>query len=152
MASLPRLTVLAAIGLCVGCGAHVPPPAAPPPASVPSSLPVLPVAAPSQAAEVALPANPAASVIAQANREFATGQQELTLGHLVAAREAFDRAVDVLLASPGGARSDPAISSELDRLADRISALEGQALHDGDGFTEARSTPAVIDQLLGASE
>ena len=52
---------------------------------------------------------------------------------------------------PGGARSDQAISTDLDRLLDRISALEAQALHEGDGFTEARSTPAVIDELLGAS-
>jgi membrane-bound lytic murein transglycosylase D len=55
------------------------------------------------------------------------------------------------LAVPGGAKSTPELEAELDRLLDRISALEAQALHEGDGFTEARSTPAVIDALLGAT-
>jgi len=149
MPSIRRLTVLAALGLCVGCGAHVPPAPPPPPAP---SLPVESVEAPKvQATEVSLPPNPTADLTTRADREFATGQQELALGHLVAAREAFDRAVDVLLASPGGARADAAVSAELDRLLDRISTLEAQALREGDGFTEAESTPAVIDALLAAA-
>jgi membrane-bound lytic murein transglycosylase D len=149
MPSLPRLSVLAALGLCVGCSAHVPPSISPAP---PSSLPVETVAASvGHAVEVPLSPNPAADLIAQADREFSNGQQELSLGHLVAAREAFDRAVDTLLTAPGGARSSPDVSADLDRLLDRITALEAQALHDGDGFTEARSTPAVIDALLSAA-
>jgi membrane-bound lytic murein transglycosylase D len=148
MSSLSRLTVLAALGLCVGCGAHVAPAEPPSPAA---PLPVQTAGPSVHAAEVALPPNPTAQVVAQADHEFALGQQELSVGHLVAAREAFDRAIDSLLMVPDGARSDSAISAELDRLLDRISALEAQALHEGDGFTEARSTPAVIDELLGAS-
>jgi membrane-bound lytic murein transglycosylase D len=149
MPSIRRLTVLAVLGLCVGCGAHVPP--APPPASA-LPLPVEPVEAPqAHATEVPLPPNPTPDVIARAERELSTGEQELTLGHLVAAREAFDRAVDVLLASPGGARADAVVSTELDKLLDRVSTLEAQALREGDGFTEAKSTPAVIDSLLAAA-
>jgi membrane-bound lytic murein transglycosylase D len=101
---------------------------------------------------VALPPNPTSDVVVRADREFETGQHELSQGHLVAARDAFDRSVDLLLQTPGGARATPQVSDELDRLLDRISALEAQALRDGDGFTETRSTPAVIDALLGAAE
>jgi membrane-bound lytic murein transglycosylase D len=57
----------------------------------------------------------------------------------------------VLLASPGGARADAVVSTELDKLLDRVSTLEAQALREGDGFTEAKSTPAVIDSLLAAA-
>ena len=149
MPSLPRLSVLALVGLCVGCSAHVPPStaSAPPPA-----LPVETASASvGRAAEVPISANPTVSLVARADQEFSNGQEELSLGHLVAAREAFDRAVDTLLTAPGGARSSPEVSADLDRLLDRITALEAQALHDGDGFTEARSTPAVIDALLLAA-
>src|SRR5579862_5600777 len=149
MPQLRRLTVLALLGLCVGCGAHVPPVPAPSPAP---PLPVEPVEAPkAHATEVPLPPGPMPDLTARAQREFSTGEQELTLGHLVAAREAFDRAVDILLAAPDGARADAAVSEELDRLLDRISALEAQALREGDGFTETKSTPAVIDALLAAA-
>jgi membrane-bound lytic murein transglycosylase D len=149
MSSLPRLSVLAAVGLCVGCSAHVPPSTS---SSLPPSLPVESVAAPAgHAVEVPIPANPSANLVARADQEFSNGQEELSLGHLVAAREAFDRAVDILLTAPGGARSSPDVSADLDRLLDRITALEAQALHDGDGFTETRSTPAVIDALLVAA-
>jgi membrane-bound lytic murein transglycosylase D len=115
-------------------------------------LPVETVAASvGHAVEVPLSPDPSANLIARADLEFSNGQAELSLGHLVAAREAFDRAVDTLLTAPGGARSSPEVSADLDRLLDRITALEAQALHDGDGFTEARSTPAVIDALLAAA-
>jgi membrane-bound lytic murein transglycosylase D len=149
MSSLHRLSVLAVVGLCVGCSAHVPPSTAPTP---PPSLPVETAAASvGHAVQVPLSANPTANLVARADLEFSNGQAELSLGHLVAAREAFDRAVDTLLTAPGGARSSPDVSADLDRLLDRITALEAQALHDGDGFTEARSTPAVIDALLAAA-
>ena len=149
MSSLPRLSVLAAVGLCVGCSAHVPPSTASAP---PPSLPVETVShSVGPAMEVPIPPNPSVSLVDRADQEFSNGREELSLGHLVAAREAFDRAVDTLLTAPGGARSSPDVSADLDRLLDRITALEAQALHDGDGFTETKSTPAVIDALLLAA-
>ena len=150
MLSLPRLSVLAVIGLLAGCSAHVPPSAVP--STLPPSLPVEAVTASAgHAVVVPLPPDPWVDLVARADQEFSNGQQELSLGHKVAAREAFDRAVDTLLTAPGGARSTPDVSADLDRLLDRITALEAQALHEGDGFTEARSTPAVIDALLSGA-
>lgn len=97
---------------------------------------------------VQLVLDPITQYIARAEAAFAEGQTELQAGHLVAAREHFDAAVDSLVAVPGGARSDPRLSAEFDRLLDRISALDVLALREGDGFTEARSEPAIIDALL----
>ncbi|HUL72348.1 MAG TPA: LysM peptidoglycan-binding domain-containing protein [Vicinamibacterales bacterium] len=144
MTALTRLSLVAATGVMIaGCSAHVPP-AAPPPAA---TLPVGPFTGFS-GPSIPLVPDPIAGYVASAEREFAAGQAELDAGRLVAAREHFDRAVDALTAAPGGARSEPRLSAEFDRLLDRISALDVLALREGDGFTEARSEPAVIDELL----
>jgi membrane-bound lytic murein transglycosylase D len=121
------------------------PPAAPPPAP---TLPVTTFKGSLPGPSVALVPDSIANYIAQAEQSFAAGKAELEAGHLVAAREHFDRAVDVLLTVPGGAKSDPRLAAEFDRLLDRISALDLIALREGDGFTEARTEPAIIDQLL----
>jgi len=145
MPSLTRLpiVVIASVWL-IGCGSHVPP-AAPPTAP---TLPVTTFKGTLPGPSVALVPDSIANYIALAEQSFATGKAELEAGHLVAAREHFDRAVDVLLTVPGGARSDPRLAAEFDRLLDRISALDLIALREGDGFTEARTEPAIIDQLL----
>ncbi len=96
-----------------------------------------------------LPApDPVPGLIETSAAHFATGQQELALGHLERAREEFDRALDVLLESPDGARADARVRAHFDSLVDRIGVLEQQALATGDGFTETRTEPASIDQLL----
>ncbi|MEO8071459.1 MAG: transglycosylase SLT domain-containing protein, partial [Acidobacteriota bacterium] len=95
--------------------------------------------------------DPTSEVIAKAEREFTAGQIELTAGRLVAARDHFDASIDQLLALPGGARGNARISAAYDELLDRISALDLLALREGDGFTEIRSEPAAIDELLGVA-
>jgi len=75
----------------------------------------------------------------------------LNLGHFSAARQEFDRAVNLLLESPYGGRAEPRIREHFDRLIDRISTFEVKALADGDGFTEKRYEPASIDELLALS-
>jgi membrane-bound lytic murein transglycosylase D len=95
--------------------------------------------------------DPIALLIAEADRRFANGQRELSLGHLVSAKAEFDGALDVLLESPGGARADARVREHLERLVDRISALEQEALATGDGFTETRTEPASIDELLAGT-
>src|SRR5438132_1253179 len=49
--------------------------------------------------------DPVTALIAESQRHFTDGEQELGVGHLEQARKAFDAAVDVLLQSPYGARS-----------------------------------------------
>lgn len=92
--------------------------------------------------------DPVEDLIAESQRHFTAGERELSLGHLDQARTSFDLAVDVLLKSPYGARTDARIRRHFDHLVERISAHEITALAKGDGFVEKRSEPASIDELL----
>jgi len=94
--------------------------------------------------------DPVESLIAQSNLYFERGEQQLALGHLEQARQEFDRALDTLLDTADGARTIPRIRQHFDALVDRISVLEQSALAQGDGFTETRTEPASIDQLLAS--
>ena len=147
MSLATRLLVVTAAGLLVGCGARnrpVPPPPSPSPsAPTPFTGPAGP--------EIPLVADPVAELIGKVEQEFAAGREEWDRDRLVAARERFDKAVDMLLAVPNGARSEPRLKAELEHLLDRISALDVMALREGDGFTESRSEPAAIDELLSAA-
>ena len=91
---------------------------------------------------------PIAALIETSRKHFEAGERELKVGHLEQARAEFDRAVDVLLESPYGARTDARIREHFDRLVDRISAYEVTALAQGDGFAEKKYEPASIDELL----
>src|SRR2546421_640620 len=75
---------------------------------------------PEVVASVAAPVqDPVTLLIAQSQEHFVDGEHELTLGHLEQAKKEFDRAVDVLLQSPDGARSEPRIRDHFDRLVER---------------------------------
>ena len=84
-------------------------------------------------------------------RHFKAGQTELEQGHFEAAKQDFDKAIEVLLESPFGGRTEPRIREHFDRLVDRISTYEVHALAAGDGFTEKKYEPASIDELLALS-
>ncbi len=134
--------IWAAVALSVGCGGT-------PRAQVPTATPPTTTAqAPAPAAAVA---DPVADLLAVADAHFKAGEREWKLGHLGRARAEFDRAIDVLLESPHGARSHPRIRDHYERLVDRISAYETLALAAGDGFAEKPSEPASIDDLLATS-
>jgi membrane-bound lytic murein transglycosylase D len=94
------------------------------------------------------PPDPIATLIATSQKHFEAGERELKVGHLEGARVEFDRAVDVMLESPYGARTDARMREHFDRLIDRINAYEVTALGQGDGFAEKKYEPASIDELL----
>ena len=94
------------------------------------------------------PPDPVTTLIATSQAHFEAGQHELKMGHLDRARAEFDRAINVLLESTYGGRSDPRLREHFDRLVDRINAQEVTALAQGDGFAETKSEPASIDELL----
>jgi membrane-bound lytic murein transglycosylase D len=105
-----------------------------------------------QAAPAPLPViDPVLALIDTSDSHFKAGQKELEQGHFEAAKLEFNRAVDVLLESPYGARTEPRIREHFDRLVDRISTYEVHALATGDGFTEKKYEPASIDELLAVS-
>jgi len=98
-----------------------------------------------------LATDPIADLIALSNSHFEAGQAELQRGHLETARLEFNKALDVLLESSYGARSEPRIREDFDRLVERISATELTSLAQGDGFTEKKYKSASIDDLLALS-
>ena len=118
--------------------------------AAPATAPVIEAPAPAAAAPQPQP-DPVSDLIAASNHHFETGQRELQVGHLDQARTEFNRALEVLLESPFGARSEPRIREHFDRLVEKISAYEVTALAQGDGFAEKKYEPASIDDLLAIS-
>jgi peptidoglycan lytic transglycosylase D len=109
-------------------------------------------AAPETPAPAPLPQpDPVADLIAVSEQHFESGRKELEAGHLDTAKTAFNKSLEILLEWPGGARSEPRIREQYDRLVERISAHEVTALAQGDGFAEKASEPASIDDLLAIS-
>src|SRR5690242_17212500 len=117
----------------------------------PVAVKVVPAPPPAVAAPAPIPEpkpDPVAILIAASDKHFEEGRKELALGHLERAKAEFDLSLDTLLESTDGARSNPRLREHFDRLVDRISVLEQTALTTGDGFSETKSEPAVIDELL----
>jgi len=131
------------------CAAHAPTTVARPVAAPPVAT-VAQVAA-AQPNAPATPADPVLDLISESNRHFQAGQKELQDGHLETAKAEFNRALDVLLESPYGARTEPRIREHFDRLVERISAYEVTALAQGDGFAEKPYESASLDDLLAIS-
>jgi membrane-bound lytic murein transglycosylase D len=143
-----RLVPLALIPFVAACGSSRRPQAVVvTPAPSVAVGPVL-EAAPPQAAPVE---DPVVALIAASDRHFKAGQTELEEGHVEAAKQEFNRAINVLLESPYGGRTEPRIREHFDRLVDRISTYEVRALATGDGFTEQKYETASIDELLALS-
>lgn len=141
---LPAAAAFALSALTIGCGG-----------TVKARKPVVPAPiaqGPASARPAPRPAHPTPDpvtvLIATSQKHFETGERELALGHLDRARTEFDRAVDVLLESPYGARTDARMREHFDRLIDRVSAHEITTLAKGDGFSEQKYEPASIDELL----
>jgi membrane-bound lytic murein transglycosylase D len=113
------------------------------------SVPPAPVPAPATVPAPTSPSpDPIAKLIEASQQSFLAGEREFKLGHLDRARIEFDRAVELLLESPYGARTEPRLREHFDRLVDRINAYEVTALAQGDGFVEKKYEPASIDELL----
>ena len=150
---LSTLSILMLAFLMSACGGAKQAPALPTPP--PPTAPSTPTQVQPTRPAVAQPTQPVrdavAIAIAEAEQHFAAGQLELKAGRLSRARAEFDRAVGVLIEFPGGAKSEPRLRAEYDQLLNRIAALEATALRQGDGFSETRSEPAAIDDLLAVA-
>jgi membrane-bound lytic murein transglycosylase D len=144
MRAVPRplvgLSLAIVLTLAAACGSN--PKVQKAPVAPAQSAPPAPVPPPP------LPPDPILALIQTSQDHFTAGERELTLGHLERARIEFDRAVDVLLESPYGARTDARMREHFDRLVDRINAHEVTALAQGDGFSETKTEPASIDEIL----
>lgn len=135
-----RLIAGSSLLLAAACGSNPKPQKSPAVPAQAAQTPPPPVATP--------PPDPVATLIASSQSHFEAGQRELQMGHLERARAEFDLAVDVLLESPYGGRADARLREHFDRLIDRINAHEVTALAQGDGFSETKTEPASIDEIL----
>jgi membrane-bound lytic murein transglycosylase D len=91
-------------------------------------------------------ADPVPAIIAEAEKAYETGQADYKAGHLDAAKQDFNHAVDVLMQGPVDVKSDDRLQAEFDKITDEINKLEMVAFKEGDGFAEQQAEPAPIDE------
>jgi peptidoglycan lytic transglycosylase D len=90
--------------------------------------------------------DPVVNVIADAEKAYQSGLADYKAGHLDAAKQDFDHAVDVLMQSSVDIKSDDRLQQEFDKITEEIHKLEMVAFKEGDGFTEQQAEPAPIDE------
>lgn len=140
-----RTGIIGALSVALaGCATRVPAPSQTPaaPVAVVAPAPVAPAPVP------VLQVDAIVELIAISTLHFEAGERELQLGHLTSAKAEFNRALEILLESPPGGRTEPRLRAHFDRLVERISAYEVTALAQGDGFVEQRQETAGIDEIL----
>ena len=146
---MKRLVAAACLVGAIGCGSRVAPapPPPPPPSAGPPPLPVGSFAGPA-GPEVLLAQDRLAGILAGVEAEFEAGRAAWDQDKFDTAREHFDRAINILISVPDGARSDPRLSRALSALIDRITAIELAGIRSGAGVAETKTEPAAIDELL----
>lgn len=90
--------------------------------------------------------DPVPGIIADAEKAYAAGQDDYKAGHLDAAKQDFNHAVDILMQGPVEIKSDDRLQQEFDKITEEINKLEMEAFKEGDGFTEQQPVPAPIDE------
>jgi len=96
-------------------------------------------------------ADPVAELIAKVEREYQLGESEYAAGHKEAAKQHFDKAFNLLMASSAEIRSDRRYQPEFDRVLAGVNKLELQALEQqndasAENSPEQKSEPAPIDE------
>ncbi len=74
-------------------------------------------------------------LINSAEQKYHSGVDNYRAGHLEAARQDFDSAVDIMLTSGMDLKGDPQLSDEFEHLLDAINSLEIAALKQGNGLS-----------------
>jgi membrane-bound lytic murein transglycosylase D len=90
--------------------------------------------------------DPVADTITEAEKAYQQGQEDYKAGHMDAAKQDFDHAVDILMQSSVDVKSDDRLQQEFDKITEGIHKLEMGAFKEGDGFTGQQAEPAPIDE------
>jgi membrane-bound lytic murein transglycosylase D len=90
--------------------------------------------------------DPVPGIIVEAEKAYEAGQADYKAGHLDAAKQDFNHAVDILMQGPVDVKSDDRLQQEFDKITEEINKLEMAAFKEGDGFAEQQSEPAPIDE------
>ena len=117
-------------------------------ATAPQSQAPQPAPVVAQVPKAQVAQDPVVDLIAESNRHFDAAQRELKAGRQAEARTEFNRAVEVVVQSPNGTRTEPRVKEHLDRLLERIRLAESAAIAQADAFKEQKTETAPIDDLL----
>ncbi len=79
-------------------------------------------------------------LITQVEAAYTRGSADYQKGMLAEAKEEFDRAVDLMLASGIDIKSNAELQDEFDKIVDQVNALEMDALKQGNGFVPKEET------------
>ncbi len=137
------------------CGCPAQQPSAPASASSHATAPTLNSGATAPTTEktstaatsVASPEPPAQqdqTLIAASKKAFDTGMSLYQAGEYQAAREDFDRAVDIFLRSGRDLKSDSVLNDAFEQRVDAINALELNSLQQSNGFSQQEETPVGV--------
>ena len=91
--------------------------------------------------------DPAAAVVANAEKQYLAGEDKFKTGDLEAAKRNFDRAMDLLLQSPPEIRSDDRVEHELERVLEGVNRPELAALQSDNPAPQQKAEPAPIDEV-----
>jgi membrane-bound lytic murein transglycosylase D len=84
-------------------------------------------------------------LIQQVEEAYSHGEADYRKGRLPEAKEEFDRAVDLMLASGIDIKNNAALQEEFDHIVDGVNGLEMEALKQGNGFVpKEEPTPADV--------
>jgi peptidoglycan lytic transglycosylase D len=84
-------------------------------------------------------------LIEEVNAAYAAGDVDYRQGRLPEAKTQFDRAVDLMLSSGIDIKSTPELDAEYERIVDKVSNLEMEALKQGNGFvSNVEPSPADV--------
>ncbi len=123
----------------------------PPEVAQPQPIALKPLPLNTRLAQVPLlvkqPPNGIELLIEKVEAAFRSGEQEYKAGHLVKAREEFDRAVDWMLSSGFDVQADTRLAQLFDRIVETVHAYELAAFREGDGFSEQKAEPAPIEEI-----
>jgi membrane-bound lytic murein transglycosylase D len=97
--------------------------------------------------QVKIPVDPVELVVTQAYSRFQHGEELYKQGFLKNAREEFDGAIDLLLATSRVYPKDPHLERAVTDLVARVYAIELSAIRDGDGLADQNEEHAAIDDL-----
>jgi len=90
--------------------------------------------------------DPVVEVIGKAETEYQAGLDQYNAGQKNQAKVHFDRAFNLLMASPSDVRSDLRFQHEFDRVLESINKLESAAVQQSETAPEQKSEPAPIDE------
>lgn len=92
------------------------------------------------------------ALISKVQASFEAGQRDYRSGNLDSAREDFDRAVDLILASGIDVQTDPRLKDLFDRLAETIHSYEQEASREVEASSEEqKGEPAPIEEIADLS-